>query len=596
MANEELNKNENNDSILGLESDSLEELGRISAEELEKFGSDLKDFNDEPKQTAEPAAEKAEKAENAEKAADEAAEKTAGEQKDAVTLSDLMDKDQDKTADDKHGAGGRPAGPNGQRRRRPNGQRPRPGGPRPDGSRPRPNGQRQRPNGQRPRPNGADPAHRRRPDPTGERPEGEENAEGKKKGWTKKEKAVLITVVTIVLTLALITAVIVILFFSYTGKLNRDLDTRTNSGEYKYDSSELVSKPDTISKEDQEKKLREMLSKRSQPITDSNVMNILIVGEDLRDTEPDPETGENPRGNTDVQMLVSINKQSKKIVLASFLRDQYLDIDGYGMGRLNVAYWKDGIPLLADTISKYYTVHIDRYVLVNFYSFIDVVDTIGGVDIDVDDDEFAAINEAVREHNKYLKNPPEKDYVKQKGKQHLNGNQALAYARIRQGCGDDYGRTERQREMITEIISKMKKLSLLELDSLVNKVAPQITTDISNGEIAYMLFNASDIMSYQICQVQMPHYPYFTEEVINQMAVLVPDYDKCSTVLLDMIYGDSKTAEESMKKIDAGTINQYTYTQGGGTQQPTDPQQTTDPQQQQPPQNNVVQNGQQQQY
>ena len=84
----------------------------------------------------------------------------------------------------------------------------------------------------------------------------------------------------------------------------------------------------------------------------------------------------------------------------------------------------------------------------------------------------------------------------------------------------------------------------------------------------------------------MPTLPYFTEEIINQMAVLVPDYDKCCTVLLDIIYGDSKTAEDAIKKVDAGTINQYTYTQGGNQQ--------TDLQQQ--PQDNVLQNdGQQQQ-
>jgi transcription initiation factor TFIID subunit TAF12 len=80
-------------------------------------------------------------------------------------------------------------------------------------------------------------------------------------------------------------------------------------------------------------------------------------------------------------------------------------------------------------------------------------------------------------------------------------------------------------------------------------------------------------MGYQICQVQMPHYPYFTEEVINQMAVLVPDYDKCCTLLLDMVYGDSTTIEQAIEKMEAGTINQYTYTQGSGQQQQTD----TDP-------------------
>ena len=120
--------------------------------------------------------------------------------------------------------------------------------------------------------------------------------------------------------------------------------------------------------------------------------------------------------------------------------------------------------------------------------------------------------------------------------------------------------------MITTIIGKMKNLSIVELDSLINKVAPQITTDISNGEIASLILNASDIMGYKVCQVQMPHFPYFKEEVINQMAVLVPDYDKCCTILLEMIYGDSTTVEQAVEKMENGTINQYTYTQGGNDQ------------------------------
>ena len=233
------------------------------------------------------------------------------------------------------------------------------------------------------------------------------------------------------------------------------------------------------------------------------------------------------------------------------------------MGRLNTAYWHNGIPLLKDTISNYYNIHIDRYVKVNFYSFMEVIDAIGGVDMEIKDDEFAVINEAVREHNYYLHNPQEKDYIKQKGFQHLNGNQALAYSRIREGCGDDYGRTERQRKMISTVLTKMKGIGIIELDQLINQVAPQITTDITNGEMLSLILNASEITGYQVCQVQMPHYPYFTEEVINRMAVLVPDYDKNSTLLLDMIYGDSTTIDQAIEKMNAGTINQHTYTKNG---------------------------------
>ncbi len=527
MDNEELNINEGSGSG----------ESKLTEEELELFGSELKDFSFGSSDTSEKKPAMQEKSET---------------DKQLETLEILNEPS--KKAEPKAGSGERRRhGGSQQQRRRPDAQRPRPQGSRPQGHRPQ---------GQRPRPNGE--VRRRRPDeelrrrrPTDDR---QGAAKKKKKGWSKKKKAVLITVVSIVLTLALIAGVIVVLFFSYTGKINRKVDSKVNTEAPPMDSSQLVSKPDTISKEDQEKKLKEMLSKRSEPITDDKVMNILVIGEDLRDTATEE------RGNTDVQMLISINKESKKIVLASFLRDQYVNINGYGMNRLNSAYWHEGIKLLQDTISSYYNVHIDRYIKVNFYSFMEVVDAIGGVDIDVNADEFAAINEAIREHNKYLNNPPERDYLKQQGYQHLNGNQALAYARIREGCGDDYGRTERQREMITTIIGKMKKLSIVELDSLINKVAPQITTDISNGEIASLILNASDIMGYKVCQVQMPHFPYFKEEVINQMAVLVPDYDKCCTILLEMIYGDSTTVEQAVEKMENGTINQYTYTQGGNDQ------------------------------
>ena len=549
MDNEELNNINNNPG---------DAENKLPAEDVERSAGEVTDIAGENKDPAENAAK-------------------------AEDIKPIIDFEEDQPQRRPRPDGQRRPRPDGQRRPRPNGQRrPRPDGQRsrPEGQhRPRPDGQRPRPDGQRPRPDG-----QRRPRPDGQRPRAEgqrrtqngEKPQVKKKGWSKKKKTILITVVSIVLTLALIAGVVIALFFSYTGKLNRNPDTKVNSGAAPTDISQLVSKPDTISKEDQEAKLKEMLSKRQQPITNDNVMNILIVGEDLRDTA----SGE--RGNTDVQLLVSINKEKKKIVLASFLRDQYININGYGMGRLNTAYWHNGIPLLKDTIAQFYNVKIDRYILVNFYSFMDVVEAIGGVDMDVNADEFAVINEAVREHNYYLKNPPTKDYVKQQGKQHLNGNQALAYARIREGCGDDYGRTERQREMLTAVIAKVRNLGLIELDSLINKVAPQVTTDITDGEIASLILNASEIAGYKVCQVQMPHYPYFTEEVINQMAVLVPDYDKCCTLLLDMIYGDSTTVEEAIKKMEAGTINQYTYTTGGGQQQTNaDPNAQAQPQDQQ---------------
>lgn len=566
---DEINKNENTQDILGIESDSIEALDALNSVEPDEAADAASELSGEAVREIDDIA----KIDESELKLDFDEPKAEAEKEPELKdyVRDTDDKPQRHTnrpRGERSGDARRDRRPQQGGRRRPDGAKRRPdgrpapnGANRPDGERrKRPDGEiRRRPDGEaRRRPDGE---RRKRPDgaPNGQRKPRPEGAQGvkKKKGWSKKKKTMLIVIVTIVLCVALIVGVLLAVFFAYTGKLNRDPKTVTNSGEAPSDSSQLVSKPDTISKEEQEAKLREMLSKRQSPITNESVTNILIIGEDLRDTADDTQ------GNTDVQLLVSINKEKKKIVLASFLRDQYLNIEGFGMGRLNTAYWHNGVGLLKDTISNYYNIHIDRYVKVNFYSFMEVIDAIGGVDMEIKDDEFAVINEAVREHNYYLHNPQEKDYIKQKGFQHLNGNQALAYSRIREGCGDDYGRTERQRKMISTVLTKMKGIGIIELDQLINQVAPQITTDITNGEMLSLILNASEITGYQVCQVQMPHYPYFTEEVINRMAVLVPDYDKNSTLLLDMIYGDSTTIDQAIEKMNAGTINQHTYTKNG---------------------------------
>lgn len=574
MANDELKNNENNErDISGLESDSLDaldSLDKISADEIaetvssgdadsslssadELFAS-LKLNEDDLKLDADLAA-----SEEPDASVREEAEEQSAQNDEPASDGETSD-----TAEAQGHRGNRPP----QRRRRPpQGANRRPDGKRrPDGrpganGRPAPNG-RKRPVGEQgKRASGAAAAagaagqtRRPRPKPGGEQTGTDAKGKKGKKGWSKKKKTVLITVVTIVLTVLLIVGVILFLFFRYTGLLNRDPNTTVNSDPLPLDSSEIISKPDTIDVKDQEEKLKEMLASRSTPISNENVMNILLVGEDLRDTTAD-ENGQTPRGNTDVQLLVSINKEKKKIVLSSFLRDSYVYLDNYGNTRLNAAYYHEGMPLLESTISQYFDIKIDRYVMVNFYSFIDIVENIGGIDVDVDKDELAAMTLTIREQNFLQNYTRERDAMSSTGMQHLNGNQALAYARVREGCGDDYGRTQRQREVITEVIKKIKNLSIMELDSLITTVAPQITTDVSNGEIASLILSASEIAGYQVCQIQMPTYPYFKEEVINQMAVLVPDYDKNAALLKEMVYGDSTTSDEAVKKLEAGQLS-----------------------------------------
>lgn len=403
-------------------------------------------------------------------------------------------------------------------------------------------------------------------------------------GWSLRKKTG-VTLGFIFLALVLLMAVIVFLFFHYTGLL-KDRDDSIRTEKPPVDSRDLVDEPDTLDEEAKEKELREMLQQRSKKISNEKVMNILLIGEDIRDT------ASQDRGNTDVMMLISLNKEHKTVTLTSLMRDTWVYMEKFGISnKLNQAYWYGGAEYLSEVVEDYYSVKIDRTVKVNFQQFIDIAEAVGGLDFEVSYTEAVAMRDPMDEQNHYLHNPSGTDYVdlKQYGKDdsvnyydvdgkfctsieyqseednvismHLNGNQALAYARVRYGCGDDYGRTMRQREAIQQIISKSKKLSLVQLDELMKKVLPEVETDLEDGEIAEMLLNAFDYMNYDIQQLRLPVDDYFTMDFINSQSCLsltTWQFQANAAMLRYIVYGDCKTVEEAraqyQKEIDDGTF------------------------------------------
>jgi LCP family protein required for cell wall assembly len=403
-------------------------------------------------------------------------------------------------------------------------------------------------------------------------------------GWSMRKKTG-VTLGIIFLALVVLMGVIVVLFFHYTGLL-KDRDNSIRTEKPPVDSRDLVDEPDTLDEKAKEKELREMLQQRSKKISNEKVMNILLIGEDIRDTATQD------RGNTDVMMLISVNKEHKTVTLTSLMRDTWVYMEKFGISnKLNQAYWYGGAEYLSEVVEDYYSVKIDRTVKVNFQQFIDIAEAVGGLDFEVSYTEAVAMRDPMDEQNYYLHNPSGTDYVdlKQYGKDdsvnyydvdgkfcttveyqseedntikmHLNGNQALAYARVRYGCGDDYGRTMRQREAITEIVSKAKKMNLIDLDALMNKVLPEVETDLEDGEIAEMLLNAFDYMNYDIQQLRLPVDDYFTMDFINSQSCLSLanwQFQANAAMLRYMVYGDCKTVEEAreqyQKEINDGTF------------------------------------------
>lgn len=190
-------------------------------------------------------------------------------------------------------------------------------------------------------------------------------------------------------------------------------------------------------------------------------VNILLIGQDRR-------AGEGTQ-RSDSMILVTFNKSTQAITLTSFMRDQYVNIPGYGNDKLCHAYQYGGMPLLDQTLSDHFGIRIDGNIEVDFSGFESIIDLLGGVDI--------SLTQAEVDHlwNGY-------GYKLQPGMNHLSGKEALAYARIRK-IDSDYQRANRQRTVLTSIMNAYKSKDLVTMLSLLEQILPLITTDIPKDQL-----------------------------------------------------------------------------------------------------------------
>lgn len=256
-----------------------------------------------------------------------------------------------------------------------------------------------------------------------------------------------------------------------------------------------------------EAEIRKNMEDQSIPIKDDDkVLNILLIGSDTR--------SQKERGRSDSMILISINRKTKKIVATSLLRDIYLKIPGKKNNRINAAYSIGGADLLMDTIQKNFKIKIDRYVCVDFLSFVDIIDQIGGVTIDVTSKEAEAINLNLTGDNTIISS----------GVQVLNGRQALGYSRLRSVGYSDFERTARQRRVLEQVYNKVRGLNLIQMNDLLNKILPSITTNLSEGEIIYQILSLPKYSKYNIEQWSIPEKTSYRNMRIRGMAVLGIDF------------------------------------------------------------------------
>lgn len=277
---------------------------------------------------------------------------------------------------------------------------------------------------------------------------------GKNRGKIK----VIAVIIEVIVLLAVLAALYVALKMSKMDSGNKLEDTKTN--ELTETTKEVMKKYTTIA----------------------------IFGLDNR------SNGDFNQGNSDVIMLASINEETKEVKLVSVYRDTYLNITGDdGFNKANAAFAHGGVEQAVNMLNVNLDLDIDEYVIVDFNAVADAVDVLGGVEIEVTDQEAIAmyghINEVAEVTGKEAHQLPGADTY------NLDGVQATAYARVRQTAGDDFKRTERQRLVIQKMVEKALASDIGTIDRLADVALEDVKTSMTSKEVLGL---AKDAFNYSL--------------------------------------------------------------------------------------------------
>ena len=257
------------------------------------------------------------------------------------------------------------------------------------------------------------------------------------------------------------------------------------------------------------------LNLNEKPVeTQEHIINIMLVGQDRRPGES--------RTRSDVMILCTINKKTKELTMTSFMRDLYVEIPGYGGDKMNHSYAYGGMKLLDKTMQNNFGVKIDGNVEVDFDGFTDIIDLMGGVDIYLSNSE--------ANHLVY------NGFSAVKGMNHLSGEAALMYTRNRSVGNGDFTRTERQRKVLGALFEKCRGMSLSQLQKLMEKVLPMITTDMTNRQILDYLTDLVPMLGdMQVNTNRIPADDTYKYASIRNMSVLLPDLEANRAILNEIM-------------------------------------------------------------
>lgn len=326
-----------------------------------------------------------------------------------------------------------------------------------------------------------------------------------KKNFQKKKK--LLTVLLIILALLLLSAVCIFAVTKiYLGKIGRTDTIVTDRIAPEDETFETDEETEAETEQSTDPEAENIEWSFTEKIEADHLINILLIGQDRRENQG--------RQRSDSMILLSINPETEKASMISFMRDLYVQIPGdYSDNRLNAPYVFGGFDLLDETLALNFGVSVDGNFEVDFTGFETIIDMIGGIDIEVT----AAEAKAMQAHG--IVSAVE-------GSNHMDGEAALWFSRIRH-LDSDFYRTDRQKKVLLAVYEKVKKLPVNDLLSLMYEILPYLTTDLSDMEILSLAYRLIPMLtSLKIDTYTVPAKDAYYNARIRGMAVLVPDLER----------------------------------------------------------------------
>ncbi|MBP3917165.1 MAG: LCP family protein [Clostridium sp.] len=275
----------------------------------------------------------------------------------------------------------------------------------------------------------------------------------------------------------------------------------------------MLNKMDRVELDKDKIEVKEEVHEKLSAYAD-DVINIALYGIDATDGNI---------GRSDAIMIATVDKANNSLKLTSIMRDSYVDIPGRGMDKINHAYAFGGPELAISTLNRNFDLNIDDFVAVNFTTLPEVIDALGGVEIEITEEEVSHIAG-----------------IYSAGVYNLTGAQALSYSRIRYAEGGDYKRTERQRTVLEKLFEGLSNISVTEIPGVLNKVLPMIQTSLSTSEIIELGTVVLKMGVHTLEQERFPLDGYSYGDMIDGIYYLVFDQEETAEQLHEYLFNNRK--------------------------------------------------------